>query len=46
MVAFFLGLLVVRGPLAYLESHTLRLLVWYRIALGLAVMTAVASGAL
>ncbi len=46
VVAFVLGMFVIRGLLAYLESHTLRLFVWYRIALGLAVLTAVAAGAL
>ena len=39
------GAFVIRGLLAYLESHTLRLFVWYRIALGLAVIGASAMGA-
>jgi len=37
---------VIRGFLRFLESHTLRSFVWYRIALGVAVIGASLTGAL
>lgn len=46
LVAAVTGVLVLRLLLAYLESHTLRPFVWYRIALGLAVLGASAAGTL
>lgn len=41
-----LGWLVIKGLLAFLRNNTLRPFVWYRIALGLAVLGAAALGAL
>jgi undecaprenyl-diphosphatase len=46
VVAGVLGVFVIRGLLAFLASHTLRAFVWYRIALGLAVLGASATGTL
>ncbi|MSQ29459.1 MAG: undecaprenyl-diphosphate phosphatase [Dehalococcoidia bacterium] len=40
------GVLVIRGLLGYMQRRTLAVFVWYRIALGLAVLAAVATGAL
>jgi len=45
LTAAVVGALVIRFLLAFLESRTLRLFVWYRIALGLAILGAVAFGA-
>jgi undecaprenyl-diphosphatase len=45
VVAGVLGAVVIRSLLAFLESHTLRVFVWYRIALGLGVLGAAAVGA-
>jgi undecaprenyl-diphosphatase len=46
VVAGLVGLVVIRGFLRFLESHTLRSFVWYRIALGVAVIGASLTGAL
>jgi undecaprenyl-diphosphatase len=46
VVAGVLGVFAIRGLLAFLASHTLRAFVWYRIALGLAVLGASATGTL
>ena len=46
VVAAVTGAFVIRALLAYLGSHTSRLFVWYRIALGLAVIGASAAGIL
>ena len=40
------GVLVIRGLLGYMQRRTLAVFVWYRIALGLAVLAAVATGLL
>lgn len=40
------GVLVIRGLLGYMQRRTLAVFVWYRIALGLAVLAAVAGGLL
>ena len=40
------GVLVIRGLLGYMQRRTLAVFVWYRIALGVAVLAAVAMGAL
>lgn len=40
------GWLVIAGLMAYLRTQTLRVFVWYRIALGLVVLAAVALGIL
>lgn len=45
VVAGVVGMFVIRSLLAFLESHTLRVFVWYRIALGLGVIGATAAGA-
>jgi undecaprenyl-diphosphatase len=45
VVAGVLGAVVIRSLLAFLESHTLQVFVWYRIALGLGVLGAAAAGA-
>ena len=45
LTAAVVGAFVIRGLLAFLESQTLRLFVWYRIALGLAILGAAAFGA-
>lgn len=39
------GLVALRALLRFFERHTLRVFVWYRIALGLAVLLALAAGA-
>ncbi len=44
--AAFVGWLVIAGLLAYLATRTLRVFVWYRIALGIVVLAAVALGIL
>lgn len=44
--AAIVGWLVIAGLLAYLRTQTLRVFVWYRIALGLTVLGAVALGIL
>lgn len=44
--AAVVGALVIRGFLAFLQTRTLRVFVWYRIALGLVVLGAVATGAI
>ena len=46
VVAGLVGLFVIRVFLRFLESHTLRSFVWYRIALGVAVIGASLTGAL
>ncbi len=46
VVASVVGAFVIRALLAFLASHTLRPFVWYRIALGLAVLGASATGTL
>jgi undecaprenyl-diphosphatase len=46
VVAAVVGALVIKGFLAFLTSHTLRVFVWYRIALGLVLLALVALGAL
>ena len=46
VTAALLGALVIRGFLAFLQGHTLRIFVWYRIALGLAMVAALAFGVL
>ena len=45
VVAGLVGLIVIRALLRFLESHTLRTFVWYRIALGVAVIGASLAGA-
>ncbi|MEE8338157.1 MAG: undecaprenyl-diphosphate phosphatase [Dehalococcoidia bacterium] len=45
VVAGVVGMFVIRSLLTFLESHTLRVFVWYRIALGLGVIGAAAAGA-
>jgi len=40
------GVIVIRALLGYMQRRTLAVFVWYRIALGLAVLAAVATGAL
>ena len=45
-VAAVTGAVVIRALLAYLQSHTLMPFVWYRIALGLAVLVASLGGAI
>ncbi|RJQ08580.1 MAG: undecaprenyl-diphosphate phosphatase [Dehalococcoidia bacterium] len=40
------GVLVIRALLGYMQRRTLAVFVWYRIALGLAVLAAVATGLL
>jgi undecaprenyl-diphosphatase len=44
--AAVLGMLVIRGLLSFLQSRTLRVFLWYRIALGLTVLAGVLSGQL
>jgi undecaprenyl-diphosphatase len=44
--AAVIGWLVIAGLLAFLRTRTLQPFVWYRIALGLAVLAGVALGAL
>ncbi len=44
-VSAVVGALVIWRLLAYLQSHTLRAFVWYRIALGLVVLAGLAIGA-
>lgn len=46
VVAAVLGMLVIRGLLSFLQNRTLRVFVWYRIALGLAVLVGVVAGQL
>ncbi|MDO9446148.1 MAG: undecaprenyl-diphosphatase UppP [Dehalococcoidia bacterium] len=46
LTSAIVGALVIRGLLRYLVTRTLRVFVWYRIALGLAVLGAVAAGIL
>jgi undecaprenyl-diphosphatase len=46
LTSALVGALVIRGLLRYLVTRTLRVFVWYRIALGLAVLGAVAVGIL
>lgn len=46
LTSALVGALVIRGLLRYLVTRTLRVFVWYRIALGLAVLGAVAAGIL
>lgn len=46
ITSLILGWLVIAGLLAYLRTRTLRVFVWYRIALGLVVLAAVSLGAL
>ncbi|MQC17994.1 MAG: hypothetical protein DWG80_02830, partial [Chloroflexi bacterium] len=46
LTAAVVGALVIRGFLAVMQRTTLAVFVWYRIALGLAVIAAVATGAL
>ncbi len=46
LTAALVGALVIRGLLGYLQTRTLRIFVWYRIALGLVVLGAVAAGIL
>jgi len=44
--AAVVGTLVIRGFMGFMQRATLAVFVWYRIALGLAVIAAVATGAL
>jgi len=44
LVSAVVGAIVIRGLLAFLQRATLAVFVWYRIALGLAVLGAVAAG--
>ncbi len=44
--AAIVGTLVIRGFMGFMQRATLAVFVWYRIALGLAVIAAVATGAL
>ena len=46
LTAAVVGALVIRGFMALMQRTTLAVFVWYRIALGLAVLAAVATGAL
>ncbi len=46
LTAAVVGALVIRGFMAVMQRTTLAVFVWYRIALGLAVIAAVATGAL
>jgi undecaprenyl-diphosphatase len=46
VTAAVLGLLVIRGLLSFLQSRTLRVFLWYRIAVGLSVLVGVISGQL
>lgn len=46
VVAAGVGALVIRGFLGFLQSRTLQVFVWYRIALGLAIFAALAAGIL
>ena len=46
VAAAIVGALVIKALLAYLQRRTLRVFVWYRIALGLVVLGAVAAGIL
>jgi undecaprenyl pyrophosphate phosphatase UppP len=40
------GWVVIAGLLAFLRTRSLRVFVWYRIALGLAVLVGASSGSL
>lgn len=44
LVSAVVGAIVIRGLMAFLQRATLAVFVWYRIALGLAVLGAVAAG--
>jgi undecaprenyl-diphosphatase len=44
VVSAVLGAFVIRGLLAFLTHHTLRVFVWYRIALGLSILALAAFG--
>lgn len=46
LVAALVGLLVIGGLMRFLRTRTLRVFVWYRIALGLVVLAAAAAGAI
>ena len=46
LVAGLVGLLVIRGLLTFLQLHTLRMFVWYRIGAGVALLAAVSVGVL
>jgi len=46
VTAAVLGMLVIRGLLSFLQSRTLRVFLWYRIAVGLAVLFGVLIGQL
>lgn len=46
LTAAVVGAAVIRGLLGFLQTRTLRVFVWYRIALGLVVLGAVAAGIL
>jgi undecaprenyl-diphosphatase len=46
VAAAVVGAFVIRGFLAFLQSRTLAIFVWYRIALGLLVLAAAAAGVL
>ncbi|MEZ4502145.1 MAG: undecaprenyl-diphosphate phosphatase [Dehalococcoidia bacterium] len=46
LTAAALGMLVIRGLLSFLQSRTLRVFLWYRIAVGLAVLVGVLTGQL
>lgn len=46
VTAAVVGMLVIRGLLSFLQSRTLRVFLWYRIAVGLSVLVGVLGGQL